>query len=94
MLFNNLLKTNEVNMCDIARERQRIDALIAEAITPFRYLDSAGDALLVDLACAALSAQFLDFVAPAAIRARCESAVARLRRSRDADQAFAPMPAE
>lgn len=85
---------DEANMCDIARERHRIDALIAEAITPFRYLDSAGDALLVDLAFAALSAQFLDFVAPAAIRARCESAVARLRRAPEAERAFLSMPAE
>ncbi|MCW2276505.1 hypothetical protein M2321_004113 [Rhodoblastus acidophilus] len=81
-------------MCDIARERQRIDALIAEAITPFRFMDSAGDAFLVDLACAALDAQFLDFVAPAAIRARCEKVIARLRGARGADPAFAVAPAE
>jgi len=81
-------------MCDIARERQRIDALIAEAITPFRFMDSAGDAYLVELAYAALSEQFLDFVAPAAIRARCESVIGRLRGLRGEGAAYAVMPAE
>ncbi|PPQ26969.1 hypothetical protein CCR94_21345 [Rhodoblastus sphagnicola] len=68
--------------------------MIAEAIAPFRYMDSAGEALLADLAFATLSVQFLDFVAPAAIRARCESVTARLLRSRDAERACASMPAE
>jgi hypothetical protein len=80
-------------MCDIARERDRIDAMIAETIAPFRYMDSAGDAMLVDLACAALSMQFLDIVAPAAIRARCENAIARMC-SGQAERSCAPMPAE
>lgn len=81
-------------MCDIARNRQHIETLIVEAITPFRYLDSAGEALLVDIACAELGVRFLDFVAPAAIRTRCENVIARLRRARDADQAYVAMPAE
>ncbi|MCW2316473.1 hypothetical protein M2322_002021 [Rhodoblastus acidophilus] len=87
-------------MCDIARERNRIDAMIVEAIAPFRYLDSAGEALLVDLACASLSIEFLDFVAPWAIRARCERVVGGLLRARRArqetrqEQACVVMPAE
>jgi len=80
-------------MCDIARERLKIDALIAETITPFRFMDSAGDAFLADLACAALEARFLDFVAPAAIRARCESVIARMR-GVEAKHVHAVAPAE
>jgi hypothetical protein len=85
-------------MCDIAKERQKIDALIAEAIAPFRFMDAGGEALLVDLACASLGDHFLDFVSPSAIRARCESVVARLLRGRRpsaTDEArYAVLPAE
>jgi hypothetical protein len=66
-------------MTDINRKRPTIDATRAEAVAPFRYLDSAGEGLLSDLAFASLGDSFLDFVSPANVpqakmRARCEDA--------------------
>jgi hypothetical protein len=65
-------------MCDIEQEREKIDTMILEAISPFRYTGPWNEAALTECAVASLADHFLDLCTESRLRARCQAFVARL----------------
>lgn len=64
-------------MCDIEQEREKIDAIIVEAISPFHFSGPWNEAALTECAMAALSGHVLDLCTEDCLRARCRNFIAR-----------------
>jgi hypothetical protein len=64
-------------MCDIEKERRKIDALIEETVSPFWYADVGNRDALVEFAVRCLRDDYSGFCTDECIRARCEAHVAR-----------------
>jgi hypothetical protein len=76
----------EANMCDLAKEHTRIDAILARAVAQDHVKNSCDAQALLDVALAALVARYDDACPDACIRKRCEDYAARVAASRMAQK--------
>jgi hypothetical protein len=64
-------------MCDIEKERRKIDAIIEMNISPFWFDDARNQQTLVDVAVRALCDDYGGCCPKDCIRSRCEAYIAR-----------------
>jgi hypothetical protein len=68
-------------MCDIEKERRKVDVLLDTSISAFWFEDPRNKTTLVELACKCLHEDYCHLCSDGCIRARCEDYIA-LRLSR------------
>jgi len=65
-------------MCDIEKERGKIDAIIDMNISPFWFEDARNQNALVDIAVRCLCENYIDLCSEECMRSRCEAHIARI----------------
>ena len=77
-------------MCDITQERERIDAILEQALSGTAMFDHRDEDALVEIGLMTLREYYADICSDECMRARCEAFVARLRRQRWASDGMTP----
>lgn len=77
-------------MCGVTIERERIEAILEQAIPGTAMLDRRDEDALVETALFALREYYGDICSEECMRARCEAFVARMKRQRLLSDGIAP----